>query len=349
MAQPKRRAPARARATRPAKKDGAPEAVAPRGPAGRHAQGRVDLPRRRGAAGVETDGPHFLGHIVNHLVLDPRDRKTLLAAPRPATSGRRFRSTDRGKTWKEATRPPAFPKAPEGTEGRTVDHTFWLTPGHASEPGVWYAGTSPQGLFRSEDGGDTWEPLAGFNDDPQLPGVDGHGAGRHARRPEAALDHRRSARPDAPLLRPCRRRRARVARRRRDLGAAHRGHGGGRGLRPGQRHRSTIRTACACARRNPDRLYQQNHCGIYRIDRPSNEWMRIGKNMPKQVGDIGFPMVVHPRDADTRVGLPDGRHRRSGRARARTASPRSTCTRDGGQDAGSGSTAGCRERRPGGR
>src|SRR4030065_2500414 len=26
------------------------------------------------------DGPHFLGHIVNHLVLDPRDGRTLLAA-----------------------------------------------------------------------------------------------------------------------------------------------------------------------------------------------------------------------------------------------------------------------------
>jgi photosystem II stability/assembly factor-like uncharacterized protein len=50
---------------------------------------------------------------------------------------------------------------------------------------------------------------------------------------------------------------------------------------------------------NPDRLYQQNHCGIYRIDRPGNEWVRIGRQMPKQVGDIGFPMVVHPRDDDT--------------------------------------------------
>jgi hypothetical protein len=50
---------------------------------------------------------------------------------------------------------------------------------------------------------------------------------------------------------------------------------------------------------NPDRLYQQNHCGIYRLDRPSQEWKRIGKNMPKQVGDVGFPMVLHPRDADT--------------------------------------------------
>ncbi len=41
------------------------------------------------------DGPHFLGHVIHHLVLDPRDGK----------------------------------------------------------PGVWYAGTSPHGLFRSEDGG----------------------------------------------------------------------------------------------------------------------------------------------------------------------------------------------------
>jgi hypothetical protein len=50
---------------------------------------------------------------------------------------------------------------------------------------------------------------------------------------------------------------------------------------------------------NPDRLYQQNHCGIYRLDRPSEEWVRVGKSMPKRVGDIGFPLVVHPRDADT--------------------------------------------------
>ena len=47
-----------------------------------------------------------------------------------------------------------------------VDHTFWLTPGHRSEPGVWWAGTSPQGLFRSVDGGATWEGVAGFNAHP---------------------------------------------------------------------------------------------------------------------------------------------------------------------------------------
>ena len=79
----------------------------------------------------------------------------------------KFRSGDLGKTWKEASCPPAFRKAPEGEKGRVVDHTFWLTPGHAAEKGTWYAGTSPQGLFRSEDGGVTWEPLPGLNEDPR--------------------------------------------------------------------------------------------------------------------------------------------------------------------------------------
>ena len=48
-----------------------------------------------------------------------------------------------------------------------MDHTFWLTPGHAAEPDVWYAGTSPQGLFRSSDGGVTWEGLPSINDNMQ--------------------------------------------------------------------------------------------------------------------------------------------------------------------------------------
>src|SRR5262245_56411101 len=81
----------------------------------------------------KTNGPHFLGSIVYHAVLDPRDNKTLLAAVKAGHLGHTiYRSTDWGKTWKESSQPPAFPKAPEGKTGRVVDHVFWLTPGHAS-------------------------------------------------------------------------------------------------------------------------------------------------------------------------------------------------------------------------
>ena len=73
-----------------------------------------------------------------------------------------MRSTDLGVTWKEASRPPAFPTGDR--LGRAVRRVFWLTPGHASEPGVWYAGGTPQSLFRTEDNGDTWEGVRGWND-----------------------------------------------------------------------------------------------------------------------------------------------------------------------------------------
>src|SRR3981189_1877823 len=61
------------------------------------------------------DGPHFLGHIISHLVLDPRDRRTLLAAANPGPLAPPFsRPPDPGRSGKEPARPPAFPKAAEG-------------------------------------------------------------------------------------------------------------------------------------------------------------------------------------------------------------------------------------------
>jgi photosystem II stability/assembly factor-like uncharacterized protein len=245
------------------------------------------------------DGPHFLGHIISQLALDPRDGRTLLAAAKTGHLGPTvFRSTDLGRTWKEATRPPAFAKAPEGEKGRSVDHTFWLTPGHASEPGVWYAGTSPQGLFRSADGGVTWEPFSGINDDPKY---------------RAWMGTVQDGTPDGPKLHS-------IIVDPRDPahlyfamsgGGVHESVDGGRTFAPLVKGLEVVEGFDAaniafhdphCIRlcpSNPDRLYQQNHCGIYRLDRPSIEWVRIGRRMPKQVGDVGFPMVVHPRDDDT--------------------------------------------------
>ena len=55
------------------------------------------------------DGPHRLGEIVNHMVLDPRDGNTMLMAARAGHLGPTiFRSTDLARTWKEASQPPAF-------------------------------------------------------------------------------------------------------------------------------------------------------------------------------------------------------------------------------------------------
>ena len=115
------------------------------------------------------DGPHFLGHIVHHMVLDPRDGKTLLAAARTGHLGPTiFRSTDMGRNWKEAKKPPAFAKARKGETPRAVDHVFWFAPAHKDEANVWYAGTSPQGLFRSTDGGKSGAPFSSLNNNPKF-------------------------------------------------------------------------------------------------------------------------------------------------------------------------------------
>jgi photosystem II stability/assembly factor-like uncharacterized protein len=244
-------------------------------------------------------GPMFFGHMVHHMVLDPRDRRTLLAAARTGHLGPSlFRSTDFGETWKEAAKPPAFPKAPEGQKGRVVGHSFWLTPGHASEPGCWYSGTSPQGLFRSEDAGDTWQPVAGFNDHPMYTKWTG---GEQDGTPDGPKLHSINVDPRDP--------------RHLYLGMSSGGvfesTDGGADWKP-------LNAGCAaeflpvpdpeyghdphCVRLHPlapDLLYQQNHCGIYRMERASARWQRIGDNMPKDVGDIGFPIVLHPRDPKT--------------------------------------------------
>ena len=244
-------------------------------------------------------GPMFFGHTVHHMVLDPRDRRTLLVAARTGHLGPTvFRSTDFGKSWKEAGMPPAFPKAAAGQKGRVVDHTFWLTPGHPSEPNAWYAGTSPQGLFRSEDGGDTWAPVSGFNDHPMYSKWTG---GEQDGTPDGPKMH-------SVMVDPSDARHLYIGM---SSGGVFESVDKGTDWKP-------LNTGCRadflpdpypayghdphCVRvhpLDPNILYQQNHCGIYRMERSAGKWVRIGERMPKKIGDIGFPIVLHPRDPKT--------------------------------------------------
>ena len=55
----------------------------------------------------------------------------------------------------------------------------------------------------------------------------------------------------------------------------------------------------AVAPRDPDRLYQQNHCGIFRLDRPATRWSASATRCRSRSATIGFPMVTHPHDPET--------------------------------------------------
>lgn len=250
---------------------------------------------------VEGEVPHFLGQIVNHAVLNPATGTMLVAARAGHLGPTVFRSTDGGKTWAEAKKPPAFPPKPASATddyGWSVNHVFWLTPGHASEPRVWYAGTSPHGLFRSEDDGVTWQSVDGYNLHPDRPQWLG---GSQEAPPDGAILHSINVDPfDANHLM---------------LGSSSGGvfESRNRGVTW-----TPLNRGCAadflpdpnaetghdphCVRMHKavkDVVYQQNHCGIYRLERARNRWTRIGDNMPKAIGDIGFPMTLHPTDPKT--------------------------------------------------
>jgi photosystem II stability/assembly factor-like uncharacterized protein len=241
--------------------------------------------------------PMFLGHIAQHVMLDPRNRRRLVLATRTGHLGPTvMHSDDLGATWTEATRPPAFRSGDR--LARSLDAVFWLTPGHADEPGSWYAGGSPQGLFRTDDGGDTWDVVDGWVDHPMW---ETWAEWPEANTPSGSMLH-------SILVDP---RDVRHLYLGLSAGGVFESTDGGTDWKPinGGVEASfnpdpdpEFGHDPHCVRMHPlrpDRLYQQNHCGIYRLDRPAARWERIGNNMPSEVGDIGFPIELHPRDPDT--------------------------------------------------
>jgi photosystem II stability/assembly factor-like uncharacterized protein len=257
----------------------------------------LTAPRDRGHFALH--GPSFLGHIVHHAMVDPRDRRTLLVALRTGHLGPTvFRSEDFGASWREASLPPAFAKPKDARKSVAVEQVFWLTPGHPDEPRVWYAGTSPEGLFRSEDGGDTWQPVSGWNDHPKWVEWTGDMSQRN---PDGSPIHSilidpRDARHmyfgtgSAGFFETT------------DQGASWKLLNAGMLSAAGPDPHPEYGYDPHCVQlhpRAPDLLYQQNHCGIYRMHRPEARWVRIGDNMPRDVGDVGFAIALHPRDPQT--------------------------------------------------
>tara|TARA_B100001029_G_C15059951_1_gene457533 strand:- start:1171 stop:2340 length:1170 start_codon:yes stop_codon:yes gene_type:complete len=244
----------------------------------------------------DINGPHFLGSKIHHLILDPRDNKTLLASVESKSNGQMiYKSIDFGKTWDPARKPPEFPK---DKLKRKVNHTFHLAPGHDTEPDVWYAGTSPQGLFRSNDGGEHWKSLNGFNKNIKW---------------EDWTSYKLDVYPKTPkihsiLIDPNDKRHIYIAM----------SYGGvfetldqcntweplNDGLKSNHLKQTNSKFgydphSITFHPFKPQCIFQQNHFGIYKIDRPNTKWERIGDNMPSDVGDIGFPIAIHPNDPNT--------------------------------------------------
>ncbi|MFI6290743.1 WD40/YVTN/BNR-like repeat-containing protein [Nonomuraea sp. NPDC050790] len=202
-------------------------------------------------------------------------------------------SDDLGETWQEADRAPiAFPE----DSGATLERVWQLLPS-PSEPDVVWAGVEPGALFRSEDGGVTYELVEGLWRHPHREQWQPGGGGLCL---HTILNH-----PTDPKV----------------LGVAistggfYRSTDGGasweaanQGIRApflpeGQQYpefgQCVHKVSGHPAR--PERLFLQHHFGVYRSDDFGSSWKDIGSSLPS---DFGFPIVVDPARPDTVYVLP---------------------------------------------
>lgn len=109
---------------------------------------------------------NFLGDPVSMVLADRRDGTLYAALGHGHFGVHVHRSRDGGSSWQECAA-PVYPPKPDGLDdnnpvsGQTINWTtelIWsLAAGHSSQPGTLWCGTLPGGLFRSDNGADSWK------------------------------------------------------------------------------------------------------------------------------------------------------------------------------------------------
>ncbi len=235
------------------------------------------------------DGPHLPGLEINHAVLDPRTRKLFATANSPWFGSRISYTTDLGKTWTDSETSPAF--SPDGD--LKLDRVWHIEPGREEQPDVLYAGVAPAALFRSQDGGATWQEMKGLTSHPSRerwqPGAGG--LCLHTILLDPADANRMWVGISA-------------------VGVFRSTDGGetwetmNKGVRAEfqpEKYPEFGQCVHDAVLASDGRLYQQNHCGVYRSDDQGGSWDEITEGLPS---DFGFPIGVHPRDPDVAYVIP---------------------------------------------
>ena len=237
----------------------------------------------------EIGGPYFPGSAVYAMAYDGREgRNRLWAGPNSMHWGGLLRwSDDFGRNW---TNPEeANVKFPEGTDA-ALKQIWQIVPGRAGEPDTLYCGVEPAALFVSRDAGATWSLTEGLWNHPQRPRWEPGGGGLCLH---------------TILLDPSDDQRIRIAV---STGGMYVTEDGGATWRPSNHgvradflpEKYPEFGQCvhkvAQSQRQPERMFLQNHWGLYRTDDRGENWVDIANGVPS---DFGFPMAIHPADPDS--------------------------------------------------
>jgi len=250
----------------------------------------------------EVSGPHFAGWEVYHVKGSPADPDRLYASQSSGWSGQVIqRSGDGGATWEPVGNQFSYDGVPgthqwyDGTPHPWEFERVWHLEPSLDDPDTVYAGVEDAALFRSADGGQSWEELSGLR---------GHGSGP-SWQPGAGgmclhtliLDPAHPGRMFAAI----------------SAAGAFRSDDNGQSWRPVNRglrsegipdsdaevghcvHRLAMHAS------RPDVLYMQKHWDVMRSDDAGESWREVSGNLPT---DFGFPIDVHAHEPDTVYVVP---------------------------------------------
>ncbi len=272
---------------------------------------RVLVGTRKGAFVLEADGkrdkwtvngPLFAGWEMFHLKGSPVDPNRIYASQTSGWFGQQIqRSDDGGKTWNPVGNKFAY-EGPTGThmwyDGTPHPWEFkrvWHLEPSLDDPYTVYAGVEDAAMFRSTDGGSTWQELTGLR---------GHGSGPKWQ-PGAGgmglhtivLDRKNKGRMFIAIS-------AAGAFRSDDAGATWKPIN--KGL-----HSQYIPEPTAevghCVHRiaqhpsRPDTLFMQKHWDVMRTDDAGESWTEVSGNLPT---DFGFVIDVHAHEPETVYVVP---------------------------------------------
>jgi photosystem II stability/assembly factor-like uncharacterized protein len=250
----------------------------------------------------KVSGPHFAGWEIYHVKGSPADPDRLYASQSSGWSGQVIqRSDDGGTSWAPVGNQFTYQGTPgthqwyDGTPHPWEFARVWHLEPSLDDPDMVYAGVEDAGLFRSGDGGQSWQ---------ELPKLRGHESGS-------------SWQPGAGgmclhtiLLDPVQQGRMFTAI---SAAGAFRSDDAGQTWRPINQglqsegipdpdaevghcvHRLAMHPS------RPDVLFMQKHWDVMRSDNGGESWREISGNLPS---DFGFPIDVHAHEPDTIYVVP---------------------------------------------